>query len=79
VVMFKKPRWEKPFPEKLANRVSRIPTSELASWADQSISELGRCISEWEKTRNPVYMEEALNGAEAMHAVVNEMYKRNIK
>lgn len=77
VNLFKKSKtWEKPFSEKVAKRVSRIPTAELAMWTDQAIFELGRCLSSFEKTREPYYLTEALTGAEALHAVVDEYTKR---
>lgn len=75
--MFKKDKWDKPFSEKLAKRVSKIPTSDLAMWTDQAIYELGRCLSSYEKSRDPRYLDSALDGAEALHAVVNEYHKRN--
>jgi hypothetical protein len=75
--MFKKKTlWVKPFSEKVAKRVSRIPTGELEMWTDQAIYELGRCLSSYQKSREQVYLDEALNGAEALHAVVDEMHKR---
>ena len=74
----RKPRWEKPFPEKLAKRVTKIPSDQLLSWADQAMFEISRCISEYEKNRDEIYLIEALNGAEALHAVINESYRRNV-
>lgn len=68
--------WDKPFSEKVAKRVSRIPTNELEMWVDQSIYELGRCLSGYSKSREQVYMDEARSGAEALHAVVEELHKR---
>lgn len=68
--------WTKPFSEKVAKRVSRIPTGELILWADQSLFDLGRCLSTYEKTKDKVYLEEALLGAEAVHAVINELQVR---
>ena len=77
--LFKKDEWDKPFPEKIAKRASRIPTSELEMWIDQSIYEVGRCLSGYTKSREPFYLEEARTGAEALHAVVEELYKRSVK
>lgn len=74
--MFKKKNWDKPFSEKIAKRVAKIPTGELALWSEQALFELGRCLSSYEKTRASIYLEEALNGAEALHAVVHEYNKR---
>jgi hypothetical protein len=71
--------WDKPFSEKIARRVSKIPTSELEMWLEQSIYEVGRCLSGYTKSREMVYLQEARTGAEALHAVVEELYKRNAK
>lgn len=72
----KKTVWEKPFSEKVAKRVSKIPTGELEMWAEQSLYELGRCLSAYSKNRESFLLDEALNGAEAIHAVVNELHTR---
>ena len=77
--LFKKTEWTKPFSEKLEKRVSRIPTAELEMWIDQSIYEVGRCLSGYTKSRDAFYLEEARAGAEALHAVVEELYKRSVK
>jgi hypothetical protein len=68
--------WDKPFSERVARRVARIPTGELELWAEQSIYELGRCLSGYQKGRDKFYLDEARSGAEALHAVVEELYKR---
>ncbi len=74
--LFNKKPWVKPFLEKLAKRVAKIPTGDLALWSEQAISEIGRCLSSYERTRESVYLEEALNGVEALHAVVDSYYGR---
>lgn len=74
----KKAKWEKPFPEKIAKRVSKIPTADLSSWAEQSLFELGKCLSLYEKSRETYYLNEALTGVEAAHAVINELHKRHV-
>ena len=76
---FKKEAWTKPFPEKVARRVSKIPTGELEMWADQAITEIGRCLSGYTKNRDNVYLDEALKGAEALHAVVDQLHTRMTK
>jgi hypothetical protein len=68
--------WTKPFSEKVAKRVAKIPTGELELWAEQSLYELGRCISGYQKSREPFYLNEAQKGAEALHAVVEELHRR---
>jgi hypothetical protein len=79
--MFKRTKeiWIKPFSQKVAARVARIPTSELELWIDQSIYEVGRCMSSYQKSREKVYLEEALLGAEALHAVIDELKNRSTR
>jgi hypothetical protein len=66
----------KPFSEKIAKRVAKIPTAELEMWADQALFELGRCLSLYNKHRSTAVLEEAVNGAEALHAVIDELNTR---
>jgi len=79
--MFRKTKeiWIKPFSEKVSKRVAKIPTTELEMWIDQSIYEVGRCMSNYGKSREKVYLDEALLGAEALHAVVDELKNRSVK
>lgn len=77
--IFKKKPLDKPFTEKLAKRVAKIPTADLEMWADQSLYELGRCLSLYGKSRDKNILEEALSGAEALHAVVNELHARTTR
>jgi hypothetical protein len=76
VKLFKRKPLEKPFPEKLARRVTRIPTADLASWAEQSLNEISRCVSKYQSTQEQLYLDEALKGAEALNAVISELHKR---
>lgn len=71
-----KKTWNKPFSEKVARRVARIPTGELEQWVDQATYEVGRCLSNYRKSGEQVYLDEALLGAEALHAVVDELNNR---
>ena len=71
-----KAKWDKPFSERVANRVSKIPTAELEMWAEQALFDFGRCLTQYGKHRDQVFLNEALVGAEALHAVVNELHTR---
>ena len=72
---FKKDKtWDKPFSEKIAKRVAMIPTPDLAMWADQALSEIGRGLP---SHRNPDTLKALLEGAEALHALIYELNKRN--
>jgi hypothetical protein len=68
--------WVKPFSEKVAKRVARIPTTELEMWIDQAIYEVGKCMSAYSKSRDKAYLDEALKGAEALHAVIDQLHTR---
>jgi hypothetical protein len=76
--MFRKTKeiWIKPFSQKVATRVAKIPTGELEMWIDNAIYDVGRCLSLYQKSREQVYLDEALNGAEALHAVIDQLHNR---
>ena len=71
-----KKTWDKPFSEKVARRVSKLNTAEMEGWVDQSLYDIGRTLSLYQKSRDPIYLDELLLGAEALHAIVNEINKR---
>jgi hypothetical protein len=78
--MFKKKEpWTKPFDQKIASRVKKIPTGELDLWADQSLVELGRCLSMYGRSRDTAYIKEALIAVEALHAIIDELNNRMTK
>lgn len=72
----KKQPMTKPFSEKVAKRVSRIPTADLEMWAENSLIEISRCLRLYGGGRDSAILDEALLGAEALHAVVNELKER---
>jgi len=78
--MFKKKTepWVKPFPEKLANRVSKIATADLTMWLDQAMSETNRSISNYQRSNEPLELENMLVGAEAINALVSELHRRTV-
>ena len=71
-----KKAWDKPFSERVSKRVSRLQTAEIEGWLDQSIYEIGRCLSMYQRSKDDVYLDEALTGAEALHAMVDSLRKR---
>lgn len=68
--------WNKPFSERIAKRVSKIPTLDLHGWTEQAIYETSRLLSAYERDRTPESMDALLDGAEAVHALVTEIGKR---
>lgn len=79
VMPWRRKKWDKPFPEKIARRVARISTYDLTTWADQSLYELGRLLSIYERTQTKEALKELMLGAEAFHAVIEELNKRSTK
>ena len=77
--MFKKSVVVKQFSEKITKRIARIPTADLEMWAENSLTEIGRCLSLYSKNRDELILDEALLGAEALHAVLNELKERTAK
>lgn len=72
---FKKNKnWDKPFSEKIARRVAMISTPDLAMWADQALTEISRTLP---SHRDPDASKVLLEGAEALHALIHELNKRN--
>jgi hypothetical protein len=76
--LFKKKTWDKPFSEKVAKRISKIAMADLPSWAEQAIYETNRSLMAYDKDRNAAHLDDALLGAEALHAIVDEMKRRSV-
>ena len=76
--MFRKKIWDKPFSEAVLKRVKKLPTTQLAPWAETCMNELNKCLIEFGNTRNDFFITEALKGAEALHAVVYELHNRSV-
>ena len=78
MVMFKKKTWDKPFPEAVAKRVKKLPHAQLSPWAETCMNEINRCLIEFSNSGAEVYIKEALKGAEALHAVIDELHNRSV-
>jgi hypothetical protein len=76
MVSFRKKHWNKPFPERIAKRVARIPTPDLTTWADQTLYEISRLLGIYERSRTPEAVKELVTSTEALHAVIEELNKR---
>jgi len=48
-------------------------------WIEQATYEIGRCMSVYSRNRDIAALEEALTGAEALHAVVHELHTRTTR
>lgn len=70
--------WDKPFSEKVAKRVAKIPTADLTMWLEQAISETNRALSSYQKSNDSLNLEDLVLGAEAIHALASELHKRSM-
>jgi len=77
MVNFKKnKKWDKPFSEKIARRVSRIPANDLLTWTDQTLTAVSTSLSAFGRNQTPENAEELSTGAEALYALAHELNKR---
>jgi hypothetical protein len=76
VKFWQRKKWDKSFSESIARRISRIPTNDLVSWADQALTGVGRSLSEYMRTQDEPALKELVSGAEALHALAYEIDKR---
>lgn len=63
---------------KVEQRVSKIATPDLTTWADQALYGIGRHLSSWQSNASVADLEEAEMGAEALLAVVRELKARSL-
>ena len=63
-------------PEKIIKRVGKLPTSDLNDWADQALYSAGRCLSAFEKTRDPAQLQEAQTASHVLYAIMEEIVRR---
>jgi len=62
---------------RLERRVAKISTPDLVLWADQTLFALGREMSQWQKSRESLHLDEAETSAEALLAVIREIKSRS--
>ena len=74
--MFKRKKWDKPFPEKIARRVSKLGNPDLNIWAEQLLFDIGRSLSNATRHQTEENLGQLNTEAEALHAIVYELNKR---
>lgn len=74
--MFTRKKWDKPFPERIAKRVTKLTTQDLNIWADQLLYDIGRSLSAVNRDQIEANMKQLSTEAEALHAIVDELNKR---
>jgi hypothetical protein len=61
---------------KIQKRVSRISTPDLVTWSENALFVVGRELTGYLRTHDKALLEEANMGAEALHAITQELIKR---
>ena len=74
--MFKKAKTEERPKTKIEKRVELLPTAELVGWTETTLYGLNRNISDWQKSGEPAYLDEAKTSLEALVAIVNALRER---
>lgn len=77
MMWFKKEKAERK-PTKIEKRVSMLATAELLPWSEQALYSLGRNLSNWQKTQDKFYLEEAKVAAEVVYTITEELSKRSV-
>lgn len=70
---------KQPSKSKIQRRVDRLPTADLMGWAEQAIYGIGRSLSDWKRHGNKESLNEALEGSEALTAVVTAIRDRTAR
>ena len=68
--------WKKPFSERIARRISIVPTSDLEGWVDPSLQDVGRAMIAYNRTGAQADLEDALLSAEVLHAILDAIKTR---
>jgi hypothetical protein len=76
--MFKRKPKEVRERTKIEKRVEKLPTHELAGWAENTIYSITQNLNAWQKSKDSFYLKEAKLGAEALTAVVNALNERSV-
>ena len=71
-----KPKWTKPFAQKIVKRISISSTEELDNWVDMSIQDISRAMVTYHRTGAQADLEDALLSAEVLHAIIDALKTR---
>ena len=71
-----KPKWTKPFAQKIVKRISISSTEELDNWVDMSLQDIGRAMVTYHRTGAQTDLEDALLSAEVLHAILDALKTR---
>jgi len=61
---------------KIQKRISKLPSSELVSWVENSLFVIGKEITAWQRSGEKQLLNEAELGAEVLYEIVKELQRR---
>lgn len=74
--MWRKKYVDAAIPEKIVQRVSKLPTPDLVAWADQALYTTGRYVTAHVRDHSPEALDEAVTGSQVLLAIAEEMRRR---
>jgi hypothetical protein len=61
---------------KIQKRISRLPSAELVTWAENALFVIGKEITGWQRSGNKELLMDSELGAEALLEIVKELKRR---
>jgi hypothetical protein len=61
---------------KIQKRISRLPSAELVTWAENALFVIGKEITGWQRSGNKEMLMDSELGAEALLEIVKELKRR---
>lgn len=63
-------------PTVVQQRVRKIPTVDLSQWASQTLGGVSVNLSRWERNHDTPWLNDAINGTDALAEVLREIRRR---
>jgi len=61
---------------KIQKRISKLPTPELITWAENALFVIGKEVTTWMRTNEKALLNDAEMGAEVLHEIIKELKRR---
>lgn len=74
--MFRRNTVAAEIPDKILQRVKKLPSEDLVTWADQAIYTTGRYLTAHLRDASPENIDEAITGAQVLLAITGELKGR---
>lgn len=61
---------------KIQKRIAKLPSSDLVSWAENSLYVVGKELTAWQKTKDNVLLNDVEIAAEVLNEIAKELKRR---